>query len=66
MPAAATATPAQIKDANTRYHDAAAAAYGAKGGNHKGNGGPGPGRPKRGNARGRGPASPFADALEIG
>jgi ubiquinone/menaquinone biosynthesis C-methylase UbiE len=30
MPAAPTATPAEIKDANTRYHDAAASEYDAK------------------------------------
>jgi ubiquinone/menaquinone biosynthesis C-methylase UbiE len=66
MPAAATATPAQIKDANTRYHDAAAASYDAKWGIDYGEVGQGQVRAKLVKALGREPSRPFADALEIG
>ena len=66
MPAAATATPAQIKDANTRYHDAAAASYDAKWGIDYGEVGQGQVRAKLVKALGREPSRPFADAIEIG
>jgi ubiquinone/menaquinone biosynthesis C-methylase UbiE len=66
MPAAPTATPAQIKDANTRYHDAAAAGYDAKWGIDYGVVGREQVRAKLVKALGTEPRQPFADALEIG
>lgn len=66
MPAAPTATPAQIKDANTRYHDAAAASYDAKWGIDYGVIGQDQVRAKLVKALGFEPRRPFADALEIG
>ena len=66
MPAAATATPAQIKDANMRYHDAAAASYDTKWGIDYGEVGQGQVRAKLVKALGREPSRPFADAIEIG
>lgn len=66
MPAAPTATPAQIKDANTRYHDAAAASYDAKWGIDYGAIGQDQVRAKLVKALGFKPRRPFADALEIG
>ena len=66
MNKSATATPAQIKDANTRYHDAAAASYDAKWGIDYGEIGQGQVRAKLIKALGREPSRPFADALEIG
>jgi SAM-dependent methyltransferase len=66
MPAAPTATPAQIKDANTRYHDAAAAGYDAKWGIDYGVVGQEQVRAKLIKALGFEPRRPFADALEIG
>jgi len=65
VPAAASATPSQIKDANTRYHDVAAAGYDAKWGIDFGEVGQGQVRAKLAKALGREPA-PFGDALEIG
>lgn len=66
MPAAPTATPAQIKDANTRYHDAAAATYDAKWGIDYGAVGQDQVRAKLVKALGFEPRHPFADALEVG
>jgi ubiquinone/menaquinone biosynthesis C-methylase UbiE len=66
MPAAATATADQIKDANTRYHDAAAASYDAKWGIDYGPVGQGQVRAKLAKALGAEPRRPFANALEIG
>ena len=65
MPAAPTATPDQIKDANTRYHDVAAAGYDAKWGIDFGELGRAQVRAKLAKALGHDPA-PFGDALEIG
>ncbi|MCD6014954.1 MAG: Methyltransferase type 11 [Solirubrobacterales bacterium] len=65
MPAAATATPDKIKDANTRYHDAAAATYDAKWGIDYGSVGQGQVRAKLAKALGE-PPNPFGEALEIG
>lgn len=65
MPAAETATASQIKDANTRYHDVAAAEYDAKWGIDFGEVGQGQVRAKLAKALGAEPA-PFGDALEIG
>jgi ubiquinone/menaquinone biosynthesis C-methylase UbiE len=65
VPAAPTATPEQIKDANTRYHDAAAASYDAKWGIDFGEVGRRQVRAKLAKALGHDP-SPYADALEIG
>ena len=64
MPAAATATPEEIRDVNTRYHDGAAADYDAKWGIDFGEVG-------RGQVLGKvskllGDAPRFEDALEIG
>jgi SAM-dependent methyltransferase len=66
MPASATATPAQIKDANTRYHDAAAADYDAKWGINFGSIGQDQVHAKVTKALGTWPERPFAAALEIG
>jgi SAM-dependent methyltransferase len=65
MPAAPTATPEQIKDANTRYHDAAAGEYDAKWGIDFGEIGQRQVLGKLRKALGREP-EPVADALEIG
>jgi len=66
MPAAPTATPAQIKNANTRYHDVAAGEYDAKWGIDFGELGQTQVRAKLVKALGSEPAGPFGDALEIG
>ena len=66
MPAAPTATPDEIKDANTRYHDVAAPEYDAKWGIDFGPLGQEQVRAKLAKALGREPAQPFGDALEIG
>ena len=65
MPASPTATPDQIKDVNTRYHDVAAESYDAKWGIDFGPIGQDQVRAKLAKALGREPA-PFGDALEIG
>jgi SAM-dependent methyltransferase len=65
MPAA-TASPEEIKDANVRYHDAAAADYDAKWGIDLGAVGQAQVRSKLAKALGGAPARPFGDALEIG
>ncbi len=65
MPAAPTATAAQIKDANTRYHDVAAADYDSKWGIDFGPIGRAQVRGKLAKALG-GEPQPFGDALEIG
>ena len=56
----------QIRDANVRYHDAAAASYDAKWGIDFGATGRDQVRAKLAKALGRLPARPFGDALEIG
>ena len=66
MPASPTATAAQIKDANTRYHDAAADEYDAKWGIDYGEIGQAQVRAKLAKALGREPGAEFGDALEIG
>jgi ubiquinone/menaquinone biosynthesis C-methylase UbiE len=66
MPASPTATPDEIRDANTRYHDAAAAEYDAKWGIDFGAVGQNQVRAKLVKALGAEPAEPFGDALEIG
>jgi SAM-dependent methyltransferase len=66
VPAAPTATPDEIKDANTRYHDVAASEYDAKWGIDFGPVGQDQVRAKLVKALGRGPTAPFGDALEIG
>jgi ubiquinone/menaquinone biosynthesis C-methylase UbiE len=66
MPASPNATPARIKHANTRYHDAAAASYDAKWGIDFGATGQDQVRAKFAKALGGLPSRPFADALEIG
>jgi ubiquinone/menaquinone biosynthesis C-methylase UbiE len=66
MPASPTATPDQIRDANTRYHDAAAGEYDAKWGIDFGPVGQQQVRSKLAKALGGEPARPFGDALEIG
>src|SRR5436190_6942955 len=66
MPAARTATPDEIKDANVRYHDAAAASYDAKWGIDLGEVGREQVRAKLAKALGALPSHPFGDALEIG
>jgi SAM-dependent methyltransferase len=66
MPAPPTATPAEIKDSNTRYHDAAAGEYDAKWGIDYGPVGQGQVRAKFHKALGRRPERPFGDALEVG
>jgi SAM-dependent methyltransferase len=65
MPAAPTATPAEIKDANTRYHDAAAVEYDAKWGIDFGAIGQRQVLGKLRKALGREP-EPVSEALEIG
>jgi SAM-dependent methyltransferase len=66
MPAPPTATAAEIKDSNTRYHDAAAAEYDSKWGIDYGPVGQRQVRAKLLKALGRTPERPFGDALEIG
>jgi SAM-dependent methyltransferase len=66
MPASPTATPDQIKDANTRYHDAAAGEYDAKWGIDYGEIGQAQVRAKLVKALGGAPDRPFDEALEIG
>jgi ubiquinone/menaquinone biosynthesis C-methylase UbiE len=66
VPAAATATPDQIKDANTRYHDVAAPDYDAKWGIDFGPVGQDQVRAKLVKALGHDATAPFGDALEIG
>ena len=66
MPAPPTATAAEIKDVNTRYHDAAAAEYDSKWGIDYGPIGQGQVRQKLVKALGRAPERPYGDALEIG
>jgi SAM-dependent methyltransferase len=63
---AALASPEQIKDANVRYHDAAAADYDAKWGIDLGPVGQAQVRAKLAKALGRLPPAPFGDAIEIG
>jgi ubiquinone/menaquinone biosynthesis C-methylase UbiE len=65
MPAAVTATPSEIKDVNTRYHDAAAAEYDAKWGIDFGEIGRQQVLGKLRKALGRDP-QPVERALEIG
>jgi SAM-dependent methyltransferase len=66
MPAAPSATPEEIKDANVRYHDAAAVDYDAKWGIDLGEVGQAQVRAKLAKALGELPPRPFGDALEIG
>ncbi len=66
MPASSSATPEQIKDANARYHDAAAASYDAKWGIDFGQLGQDQVRAKMRKALGAWPERPFGDALEVG
>ncbi len=66
MPAAPTATAAEIKDVNTRYHDAAAGEYDAKWGIDYGPVGQAQVAAKLAKALGGAPEAPFGDALEIG
>lgn len=65
-PAAPTATPAEIKDANVRYHDVAATDYDLKWGIDLGEIGQSQVRTKLTKALGRWPEEPFGDSLEIG
>jgi SAM-dependent methyltransferase len=66
MPASPTATADEIKDVNTRYHDAAAAEYNSKWGIDYGPVGQNQVRAKLVKALGDEPLHPFGDALEIG
>jgi ubiquinone/menaquinone biosynthesis C-methylase UbiE len=66
MPASSSATPERIKDANLRYHDAAAACYDSKWGIDFGPIGQGQVRAKVAKALGGWPAGTFPEALEIG
>jgi ubiquinone/menaquinone biosynthesis C-methylase UbiE len=66
MPASPTASPDEIRDANTRYHDAAADEYDAKWGIDFGAVGQNQVRNKLVKALGGEPDRPFGDALEIG
>jgi len=66
VPASPTATPEQIKDANTRYHDAAAEEYDAKWGIDFGQTGQEQVRLKLAKALGGLGRGGFGDALEIG
>jgi ubiquinone/menaquinone biosynthesis C-methylase UbiE len=66
MPASPTATPEHIKDANTRYHDAAAHSYDAKWGIDFGGIGQEQVRAKLVKALGGVDGETFGDALEIG
>ena len=65
-PAAATATADEIKDANVRYHDVAAAEYDLKWGIDLGDIGQSQVRAKLLKALGHWPSEPFGDSLEIG
>jgi ubiquinone/menaquinone biosynthesis C-methylase UbiE len=65
-PAAPTATSDEIKDVNTRYHDAAADEYDAKWGIDYGEIGRAQVAAKLRKALGAAPPRPFGDALEIG
>lgn len=66
MPASPAATADEIKDANTRYHDVAAASYDAKWGIDFGAVGQDQVRAKLVKALGGEPEEAFGDALEIG
>jgi SAM-dependent methyltransferase len=66
MPASREATPQRIKDANVRYHDAAARDYDSKWGIDFGPIGQHQVRAKFEKALGGSPSQPFADALEVG
>src|SRR5688500_9683757 len=66
MPASPTASPDEIRDANTRYHDAAADEYDAERGIDFGAVGQKQVRGKLAKALGGEPAMAFGDALEIG
>src|SRR5919201_3366246 len=66
MPPAPSASAERIKDANVRYHDAAAADYDAKWGIDLGAVGQAQVRSKLAKALGGLPPAPFGDALEIG
>ncbi len=66
VPGSQQATVARIKDANVRYHDAAAGSYDAKWGIDFGPTGQSQVRAKMHKALGRWPQRPFSDALEIG
>ncbi len=66
MPASPTATPEHIKDANTRYHDAAAGEYDAKWGIDFGETGQEQVRLKLAKALGGLAGRTFGDGLEIG
>jgi ubiquinone/menaquinone biosynthesis C-methylase UbiE len=66
MPASPMATAEEIKNVNTRYHDAAADEYDAKWGIDYGQIGQEQVRAKLVKALGKEPATPFGDALEIG
>jgi ubiquinone/menaquinone biosynthesis C-methylase UbiE len=66
MPARSAAPAQHIKDANVRYHDAAATEYDAKWGIDFGATGQDQVRAKLVNALGAWPDEPFRDALEIG
>jgi len=66
MPASASATPERIKDANLRYHDAAADGYDSKWGIDFGPIGQEQVRAKVAKALGGWPESAFGEALEIG
>ncbi|HEX2129102.1 MAG TPA: class I SAM-dependent methyltransferase [Solirubrobacterales bacterium] len=66
MPASPTATAEEIKDVNVRYHDAAASDYDVKWGIGYGRVGQSQVKRKLRKALGRAPATPFADALEVG
>jgi len=66
MPASPSATPEQIKDANTRYFDVAARDYDARWGIDFGQLGRDQVRAKMGKALGAWPERPFGDALEVG
>ncbi len=66
MPASPTATPERVKEANVRYHDAAAREYDSKWGIDFGPIGRQQVRGKAEKALGAWPDRPFGDALEIG
>jgi ubiquinone/menaquinone biosynthesis C-methylase UbiE len=66
MSAARTASSAEIKDANARYHDVAASDYDSKWGIDFGPVGQQQVRAKMSKALGDWPPAPFGDALEIG
>jgi ubiquinone/menaquinone biosynthesis C-methylase UbiE len=66
MPASPTATAAEIKDVNTRYHDVAAASYDAKWGIDFGPIGQDQVLGKLAKALGHAPTAPYGDTLEIG